>query len=53
MRGIQALRYQGESVIVAELDARWDITYRWSLVGFGGSGWTAEDMGDLTDESAK
>ena len=53
MRGIPALRYQGESVIVTELDARWDITYRWSLVGFGGSGWTAENIGDLGDESAK
>lgn len=53
MRGIPALRYQGESVIVTELDARWDITYRWSLVGFGGSGWTAESIGDFGDESAK
>jgi len=33
MRGIPALRYQGDNVIVAELEARWDITYRWSLVG--------------------
>ena len=53
MRGIPALRYQGESVIVTELDARWDITYRWSLVGFGGSGWTADSIGDFGDESAK
>ena len=53
MRGIPALRYQGENVIVTELEARWDITYRWSLVGFGGSGWTAENIGDFGDESAK
>lgn len=53
MRGIPALRYQGENVIVTELEARWDITYRWSLVGFGGSGWTAEEIGDFGDESAK
>ena len=53
MRGIPALRYQGENVIVAELEARWDITYRWSLVGFGGSGWTAENISDFGDESAK
>jgi hypothetical protein len=53
MRGIPALRYQGENVIVTELEARWDITYRWSLVGFGGSGWTADSIGDFGDESAK
>ncbi len=53
MRGIPALRYQGKNVIVAELEARWDITYRWSLVGFGGSGWTAENFSDFGDESAK
>ena len=53
MRGIPALRYQGENVIVTELEARWDITYRWSLVGFGGSGWTAENISDFGEESAK
>ncbi len=53
MRGIPALRYQGENVIVTELDVRWDITYRWSLVGFGGSGWTADSISDFGDESAK
>lgn len=52
MRGIPALRYQGENVIVGELDARWDITYRWSLVGFGGGGLTADNIGDFGDESA-
>jgi len=40
MRGIPALRYQGESVLVTEIEPRWDLTDRWSLVGFVGSGWT-------------
>jgi hypothetical protein len=53
MRGIPALRYQDENVIVGELEARWDFTFRWSLVGFGGAGLTAESIGDLGDESAK
>ena len=53
MRGIPALRYQGENVIVAELEARWDITFRWSLVGFGGGGLTADNIGDFGGESAK
>jgi hypothetical protein len=47
------LRYKGETVIVTELEAKSDITYRWSLVGFGGSGWTAEYISDFGDESAK
>ena len=53
MRGIPALRYQGENVLVGELEARWDVTYRWSLVGFGGAGLTAQEIGDFGDESAK
>ena len=53
MRGIPTLRYQDENVIVGELEARWDITFRWSLVGFGGAGLTADSIGDLGDESAK
>jgi len=47
MRGIPALRYQGEDVVVAELEARWDVTPRWSLVGFVGNGWTGDSLGDL------
>ncbi len=53
MRGIPALRYQGENVVVGELEARWDLTFRWSLVGFGGAGLTAERLSELGDESAK
>ena len=47
MRGIPAMRYQGPTVVVAELEARWDMTHRWSLVGFGGIGSTyGNDKGD-------
>ena len=53
LRGIGALRYQGDDVVVAELEPRWDITDRWSLVGFIGSGWAADSIGDLGDTSAK
>jgi hypothetical protein len=38
LRGIPALRYQGEYTLVAETELRWDVTYRWSLVLFGGWG---------------
>ena len=43
MRGIPALRYQGDFVFVSEIEPRYDLTDRWSLVGFIGSGWTAND----------
>lgn len=53
MRGIPAMRYQGEDVFVGELEGRWDVTPRWSLVGFIGSGWTADSISELNDESGK
>lgn len=43
MRGIPAMRYQGDHVLTAEAELRWDFTQRWSLLGFAGAGWTAED----------
>lgn len=38
LRGVPAMRYQGRYTLVAETELRWDITYRWSLVLFGGIG---------------
>jgi hypothetical protein len=42
LRGIPALRYQGEHVASAELELRWQFHPRFGLVGFGGYGlaWT-------------
>ena len=40
MRGIPAMRYQGETVSVAEAEFRWNFTFRWSLIAFGGVGVT-------------
>ena len=47
LRGIPYLRYQGERVAVAELEARWNLDGRWSLVGFGGAGRASGKEGDL------
>jgi hypothetical protein len=47
LRGIPALRYQGESVAVAELEGRWNLDGRWSLVGFAGAGKASARGGDL------
>ena len=38
LRGIPALRYQGQHVFVAETEERIDFTSRWSAVVFGGVG---------------
>jgi len=38
LRGIPMMRYQGETVGVAEAELRWNFTPRWSVVGFGGVG---------------
>jgi len=42
LRGVPALRYQGEHAASAELELRWQFHPRWSAVGFGGGGlaWT-------------
>jgi len=47
LRGIPYLRYQGERVAVAEVEARWNLDGRWSLVGFGGAGRASGRDGDL------
>jgi len=38
LRGIPAMRYQSDRVVVLETEERWDFTSRWSLVGFAGVG---------------
>ena len=43
LRGIPAMRYQGDYVLTTEAELRWDFTPRWSLIGFAGAGWTAND----------
>lgn len=42
LRGIPALRYQGERVITAEAEYLWGVTPRWSIAFFGGVGKTSD-----------
>lgn len=53
MRGIPAMRYQGENVAVGEAEFRWNFTYRWSLILFGGLGATegADFVPSSTDDT--
>lgn len=38
LRGIAAMRFQGDSSATAETEVRWNLTPRWGLVFFGGAG---------------
>jgi hypothetical protein len=51
MRGIPAMRYQGNSILSFETEQRVDITPRWSILGFAGTGRTFSDSDYLKDES--
>jgi hypothetical protein len=50
LRGIPALRYQGESAGVVEIELRYQFAKRWAVLGFTGEGWT--DERNLADETA-
>ena len=54
LRGVQAVRYQGDHVASVELEARWQLYGRWSLVVFGGVGktWTHRVGGSTTQNVA-
>ena len=54
LRGVQAVRYQGDHVASVELEARWQLYGRWSLVVFGGAGktWTHRVGGSTTQNVA-
>lgn len=51
LRGIPALRYQGEYTLVAETEFRWDFKYRWSLVLFTGVGTAVPVRGEWEDRT--
>ena len=38
LRGVAAMRYQGDEIASAEIEARWQFKGRWSLVGVAGYG---------------
>jgi hypothetical protein len=38
MRGIPKFRYQGKANILSELELRWDVVRRWSIMLYGGTG---------------
>lgn len=53
MRGIPIFRYQGEATILAELEARWDFTERWSVVMFSGAGKAFDAWSDFGESKTE
>lgn len=52
LRGIPTMRYQGETAISLDGEARFNVARRWWLVGFAGGGWTnAGTVRALEDQS--
>ncbi len=49
MRGFPMMKYQGEGVLMLETEQRFDVTRRWSLLGFFGTGKTYSDVEYLKD----
>ena len=47
LRGIRALRYQGDVAVMGEIEAKWQAFNRWSMIGFVGSGRAAESFDTL------
>lgn len=51
MRGIPSMRYQGKADLLTEVEGRWDITPRWSLMLFGGTGKAFDSWNDFGSEN--
>ena len=49
LRGIPALRYQGDEVLVGEVEGRYQFNDRWAAVAFGGRGYTSSDFFGIED----
>jgi len=51
LRGVQAMKYQGERAVEAEAELRWQFHPRLGLVTFGGAGVARSERGGKTRES--
>ena len=49
LRGIQLGRYVDNAAVTLEAELRWDLSPRWTLVGFGGVGWVADQFDEIDD----
>ena len=51
--GIPVMRYQGETVGLAEAELGWNLTSRWSVLGFAGAGRTGSSLSDLSSAKSR
>lgn len=51
MRGVPAMRYQGEKVMQLEAELRWQFWQRFSILGFAGAGSAVDEIRQLTKSS--
>jgi hypothetical protein len=51
LRGIPTARYQGDAVLVSEVQFDWQLSFRWRIGAFLGAGRAASSFGDLADET--
>lgn len=49
LRGIPALRYQGNATVVTEAQVDWKLNHRWTIVAFTGVGTTADEINNLSN----
>ncbi|MEN8247414.1 MAG: hypothetical protein ABFS32_00650 [Bacteroidota bacterium] len=47
LRGVPAMRYQGELTVLAETEHSFSLTNRWSLIGFAGVGTAYDNLTDM------
>ena len=53
LRGIPAMRYQGNAVVVAEAEVTWQVDPRWSVNVFAGAGRAANDLDELDEQPTR
>jgi hypothetical protein len=49
MRGVPAVRYQGKASLLSEMETRYDVRPRWSLMLYGGAGKAFDSWNEFDD----
>ena len=52
LRGIPAMRYQGDAVGVLEVEGRYNFSPKWALIGFAGTGSVSSDLPVIDTEQS-
>jgi len=52
LRGIPAMRYQGNRVGVFEVEGRYNFSPKWAMLAFAGSGYVASDLPIIDTEQS-